>query len=222
MRWSRLCKNFEKVCQNIPQNGPTVLKYSTCTLTRALLGLWIFHHLLGGVWTPPSISAPGHRRTKRKTAFESSRKIISKSFGSFFGSGQNWGNQGSKFQNFPKRFLDDRIFNVKTRATILIPSCLSRQGASNHVSFDLERSRSKFDLRSSQGKVRARNAMTAIPRLYRIWFSSNWQKTVGDLEWPLWPLEGSPTKNFTWSINKYLTWCDSIHISSRCSIKQGV
>ena len=38
---------------------------------------------------PPSISAPAHRRTKRKTAFESLRKIISKSFRSFFGSGQN-------------------------------------------------------------------------------------------------------------------------------------
>ena len=48
-------------------------------LTRALLGLWIFHRLLGGggVWTPPPmISAPGRRREKRKAAFESSRKII--------------------------------------------------------------------------------------------------------------------------------------------------
>ena len=26
------------------------------------------------------------------------------------------------------------------------------------------------------------NAMTAITRLYLIWFSSYWQKTVGDLE----------------------------------------
>ena len=26
------------------------------------------------------------------------------------------------------------------------------------------------------------NAMTAIPRLYLIWVSSYWQKTVGDLE----------------------------------------
>ena len=45
----------------------------------------------GGVFEhpTPSISAPAHRRTKRKTAFESSRKIISKSFRSFFGSGQN-------------------------------------------------------------------------------------------------------------------------------------
>ena len=81
------------------------------------MDLWIFHHLLGGgVFEhppPPSISAPAHRRTKRKTAFESSRKIISKSFQSFFGSGQNWGHQGSKFQNFPKRFLDDKIYILK-------------------------------------------------------------------------------------------------------------
>ena len=38
---------------------------------------------------PPMISAPGRRREKRKAAFESSQKIISKSFWSFFGSGQN-------------------------------------------------------------------------------------------------------------------------------------
>ena len=98
-------------------------------LTRALLGLWIFHRLLGGgafERPPPMISAPGRRREKRKAAFESSRKIISKSFRSFFGSGQNWGLQGSKFQNFPKRFFDDKIFIFKGRATILIPSCLSR------------------------------------------------------------------------------------------------
>ena len=75
---------------------------------------------------PPMISAPGRRREKRKAAFESSRKIISKSFRSFFGSGQNWGLQGSKFQNFPKRFFDNKIFNFKDRATNLIPSCLSR------------------------------------------------------------------------------------------------
>ena len=37
----------------------------------------------------PMISAPGSRREKQKAAFESSRKIISKSFWSFFGSGQN-------------------------------------------------------------------------------------------------------------------------------------
>ena len=43
----------------------------------------------GAFERPPMISAPGRRREKRKTAFESSRKIISKSFRSCFGSGQN-------------------------------------------------------------------------------------------------------------------------------------
>ena len=80
----------------------------------------------GAFECPPMISAPGRRREKRKAAFESSRKIISKSFRSFFGSGQNWSLQGSKFQNFPKRFFDNKIFNFKDRATNLIPSCLSR------------------------------------------------------------------------------------------------
>ena len=91
-----------------------------CGLTCALLGLWIFHCLLvgggrgGGAFErpPPMISATGRRREKQKAAFESSRKIISKSFRSFFfGSGQDWGHQGSNFQNFPKRFFDDTIFN---------------------------------------------------------------------------------------------------------------
>ena len=80
----------------------------------------------GRLNAPPMISAPGRRREKRKAAFESSRKIISKSFRSFFGSGQNWGLQGSKFQNFPKRFFDNKNFNFKDRATNLIPLCLSR------------------------------------------------------------------------------------------------
>ena len=66
----------------------------------------------GGAFArPPMISAPGRRREKRKAAIESSRKIISKSFRSFFGSGQNWGHQGSKLQNFPKRFFKHKIFN---------------------------------------------------------------------------------------------------------------
>ena len=106
-----------------------MLYYIQSNLTRALLGLWIFHRLLGGgafERPPPMISAPGRRREKRKAAFESSRKIISKSFRSFFGSGQNWSLKGSKFQNFPKRFFDNKIFNFKDRATNLIPSCLSR------------------------------------------------------------------------------------------------
>ena len=47
-------------------------------LIRALMGLWIFHHLMGGrrVWTPPplSISAPAHRGTKGKTEQKGKRR----------------------------------------------------------------------------------------------------------------------------------------------------
>ena len=201
------------------------------------MGLWIFHHLLGGGCLntpPPSISAPAHCRTKRKTALERSRKIISKSFRSFFGSGQNWGHQGSKFQNFPKRFFDDTIFNFKGRTTILIPSCLSRR-----TMYSLTLKGQGPNLTS--GQVRARSPGDPSMSNYTSFDAPCWDKrndsnptslahlvlklltkNFGDLEWPPWILEGSLTKNFTWSINKYLTWCDSIHISSRWSIKQGV
>ena len=120
---------FSLVSKNLRGGGVQTSPPAGRGLTRALLGLWIFHRLLGGgafERPPPMISAPGRRREKRKAAFESSRKIISKSFRSFFGSGQNWGLQGSKFQNFPKRFFDNKIFNFKDRATNLIPLCLSR------------------------------------------------------------------------------------------------
>ena len=61
---------------------------------------------------------------------------------------------GVKIPKFSKTvFGRYNLLILKVEQTILIPSCFSSQGASNHVSFDLERSRSKFDLRSSQGKV---------------------------------------------------------------------
>ena len=51
---------------------------SLILIYRALLGLWIFHRLLGGGGAfkrpPPMISAPGRCREKRKAAFDSSRK----------------------------------------------------------------------------------------------------------------------------------------------------
>ena len=129
--------NFEIIDCSLFMVPTTTHIVWSMVLTRALLGLWISHRLLGGGGRlhapPPMISAPGRRREKRKAAFESSRKIILKSFRSFFGSGQNWGLQGSKFQKFPKRFFDNKIFNFEDRATNFIPSCLSRYGASNHI-----------------------------------------------------------------------------------------
>ena len=57
----------------------------------------------GGVWTPlPMISAPGRRREKRKAAFESSRKIISKSFRSFFWLRSKLRSPGVKIPKFSK------------------------------------------------------------------------------------------------------------------------
>ena len=61
----------------------------------------------------------GQRSKAREKSFRNQ-------FGHFFGSVQNWGHQGSKFQNFPNRFFDNKIFNFKGRATKLIPSCFSR------------------------------------------------------------------------------------------------
>ena len=72
-------------------------------LTRALLDLWISHRLLGGAFErpPPMISAPGRRREKRKAAFESSRKIISKSFVIFW-LRSKLGSPGVKIPKFSK------------------------------------------------------------------------------------------------------------------------
>ena len=73
-------------------------------LTRAPLALQIFHHLLGGGGVraplPPSISAPIGRREKRKKAFVSSSKMITKLFQSIFHLSQNCGPQGQKMAKY--------------------------------------------------------------------------------------------------------------------------
>ena len=51
---------------------------------------------------PPMISAPGRRREKRKAAFESSRKIISKSFRVIFLLRSKLGSPGVKIPKFSK------------------------------------------------------------------------------------------------------------------------
>ena len=67
----------------------------------------------GGRLNAPMISAPGRRREKRKAAFESSRKIISKSFRSFFGSGQNCGLHGSKLKKIQNGFSTTKSLILK-------------------------------------------------------------------------------------------------------------
>ena len=116
--------------------------YSKPKLTRALLGLWISHRLLGGggrSWggaafeRPPMISAPGRRREKRKAAFESSRKnhfeIISVIFFAQVKIGVSRGQNSKIFQNgfstikslilkIEQRIWYHRVCLVKARRTI--------------------------------------------------------------------------------------------------------
>ena len=101
---------------------------SKLMLTRTLPGLWIFHRLLGGgggggVWTPPwsrlLVAVEKNERQRSKAGEKSFRnhfEIISV----IFVLGQNWGLQGSKLKNFPKRFFDDKIFTFNGRATCLV------------------------------------------------------------------------------------------------------
>ena len=126
-------------------------------LTRALLGLWIFHDLLGGgggVWTPPRLSRllriveqNGKRRSKAR------EKSFRNHFGHFLAQVKNEVTRGQNskiFQNgfwtikslilkIEQRFWYHRVCLVKARRTM--------------YNLTLKESMSKFDLRSSQGKV---------------------------------------------------------------------
>ena len=136
-------------------NSLTVARYDR--LTRALLGLWIFHRLLGGSLKAPP---PWSRllvavEKKRKATFESSRKIISKSFQSFLAQfkievsrGQNskifqngFSTIKSLFLKVTQRFWYHRVCLVKARRTICTMT-LKGQGQS---------------LTSGQGRPRSRD-----------------------------------------------------------------
>ena len=95
-RFSAISKKPEEGCLSTPP--------ARRGLTRALMGLWIFHHLMGGGLRtpPPSNSAPRKRRDKRKIAFESSSKIITKLLQSIFCWGQTWGHQRSSKVKIPE------------------------------------------------------------------------------------------------------------------------
>ena len=103
---------YPGIDERLSVDGPKGMGFWTVSSDGGASG-----HLRSVFEHPPSISAPAHRRTKRKTAFESSRKIISKSFRSFFGSGQNWGHQGSKFQKNQNGFwtIKSLILKVEQR-----------------------------------------------------------------------------------------------------------
>ena len=113
---------------------------------------------------------------------------------------------------------------------ILTPSCLPHQDASKHVKHNLERSKSKFDLRSRSRGDRSRSYCICIDASW--WEKHNettrtslslldqkvFAKTVGDLRWPQMTFGGSPMKTVSWVITEDLSqhhsqwmemfWCE--------------
>ena len=79
----------------------------------AVLVVWIFHGVLGGVFTPPtpSNSAPELRSDMRQAAFESSSKITKKVLGHFEGQVKGQVTRGHQSQNVPD-FLPFRHFST--------------------------------------------------------------------------------------------------------------
>ena len=119
-----------KVLKKTPNNNSlALLVFLNLTINPRPAEPLDFPTPAGGVWTPPPwsrllIAVEKNERQRSKAREKSFRNH----FGHFlvFGSGQNWDHQGSKFQNFQKRFFDNKIVNFKGRATNLTLSCLSR------------------------------------------------------------------------------------------------
>ena len=75
---------------------------------------------------PPSISAPAHCRTKRKTAFESSRKIISKSFRSFLAQVKIEVTRGQNCKIFQNGFWTIKSLFLKLEQRFRYHVCLAK------------------------------------------------------------------------------------------------
>ena len=165
-------------------------------LTRALMGLWIFHHLLGGggclntprlSWLLRIVERNGKRRSKAR------EKSFRNHFGHFFSQVKievTRGQNSNIFQNgfwtikslmlkVEQLFWYHRVWLVKARRTMYNltlkgqdqnwPKVKSGQGHSvTQVGQIIHHSM----------RLAETNAMTAIPRLYLIWFSSYWQKKL--------------------------------------------
>ena len=84
----------------------------------------------GGGWTPPSILAPVRRREKRRKAFESSSKMITKLFQSNFRSGQTCGLQRSKM---PEIYSFSRLSNIVSENLYYLGSHYSYRESENVI-----------------------------------------------------------------------------------------
>ena len=92
-------------------NTYTKFQSNIFILTSALMGLWIFHDLMGGCWDPPCNSSPRCRSEKPKTAFKSSSEIIAKVIRSIFRYSQYRGHQRSSKVKFSEILFFSEMYH---------------------------------------------------------------------------------------------------------------
>ena len=184
-------------------------------LTRALLGLWIFHRLLGGgggVWTPP----PWSRLLVAVEKNERQRwKAREKSFWNHFGHflsqvkiEASRGPTSKIFQNgfstiksiilkAKQRFWYHRVCLVEARRTIYQ---MTLQGQGQSLTSGQVRPRSRDDRNGSyciSVDLPGQDERTDTnPTSLSLMIKSYWQMTVSDRGWPQMTFRGVGNENF--------------------------
>ena len=179
-----------------------------CFLTRALLGLWIFHRLLGGggVWTPPPwsrllVAVEKNERQPSKAREKSFRNH----FGHFLAQvkiGVSRAQNSKIFQNgfsttkslilkIEQRIWYHCVCLVKARRTIYK---ITLKGQSQSLTSGQVRPRSRDDRNGSYCislDLPGQDERTDTnPMSLSLLIKSYWQMTVGDLGWPQMTLDG--------------------------------
>ena len=171
-------------------------------LTRALLGLWIFHRLLGGgrlnappPWSRLLVAVEKNQRQRSKAREKSFRNH----FGHFFAQvkiGVSRGQNSKIFQNgistikslILKRSNEfDTIVLVSLRRVepyikwlwkVKVKVWPQVKSGQSHVMTEMGH------IAYHSIRLAKTNVLTPIPRLYLFLIKSYWQITVGDLGWP--------------------------------------
>ena len=188
-------------------------------LTRAMLGLWIFHRLLGGggVWTPPWSRLLVAVEKKERQRSKAREKPFRNHFDHFLARVKievTRGQNSKIFQNgfsttksllltVEQRIWHHRVCLVKARRTIY-KMTLKGQGQSLTSGQVRPRSRDNRNGWYCISLDSNRNGLYCIsldspgqdertdtnPRLYIFLIKSYWQMTAGDLGWPQMTFEG--------------------------------
>ena len=166
-------------------------------------------------------------RRKRKKRFDSSWNKLSPICPQIFDKVNSLGSKNHEIQKWPfswKLFFANNLWTKRARTKQMIPSCFSRQFGSNHILDNLERSCSKFDLRSrSRGDPiwprwvkfhMSRCVLTRQTHWRHFQFSIfTLSKVIGKKPlWPRcdlrWPCGRSLDNNCTWVIKNSFIWHD--------------